>query len=102
MIRGKEETAFLPPARRFVPPTSVAAIERGPRVFLPAVEAEVFAAAGGGGPKSFGRRVVHEVRKGDGVRVVRVDEVMCYSHTGDAEVHDALRATRGGARYCHG
>jgi hypothetical protein len=54
---------------------SVAATERGPRVFLPAVEAEVFAAAGEGGPKSFGRGVVHEVRKGDGVRVVEVGGV---------------------------
>jgi hypothetical protein len=56
---------------------SVAATEKGPGVFLPAVEAEVFAAACGGEPKSFGRGVVHEVRKGDGVRVLEVGGVMC-------------------------
>ena len=42
-------------------------------------------------PKSFGRGVVREVRKGDGVRVVEVGGVTCYSHTGDTEVHDAMR-----------
>ena len=35
--------------------------------------------------------MVLDVRESDGVRVVNVGGVTCYSHTGDTEVHDALR-----------